>query len=116
MDWLRSSGLFDAVYYLETYPEGAVLRLEPAEHYKQLLGNLRGEKTRASDHNNDDMPVPPCGYSAANFAGAANTLRPCVSRLVRETLSCSQTLAHHISASKYCIGHYHLEQAGAFPG
>ena len=44
-----------------------------------------------------------------------NTLRQRVSRLVRETLSFSKTLAHHIGAIKYFICHYNLEKAGALP-
>jgi insertion element IS1 protein InsB len=44
-----------------------------------------------------------------------NTLRQRVSRLVRETLSFSKKLAHHIGAIKYFICHYNLEKAGALP-
>jgi insertion element IS1 protein InsB len=44
-----------------------------------------------------------------------NTLRQRVSRLVRETLSFSNTLAHHLGASKYCIGHDNLTRGVAFP-
>ncbi len=44
-----------------------------------------------------------------------NTLRQRVSRLVRETLSFSKTLAHHLGAIKYFICHYNLEKAGALP-
>jgi len=44
-----------------------------------------------------------------------NTLRQRVSRLVRETLSFSKRLAHHIGAIKYFICHYNLEKAGALP-
>jgi insertion element IS1 protein InsB len=44
-----------------------------------------------------------------------NTLRQRVSRLVRETLSFSKTLAHHIGAIKYFICYYNLEKAGALP-
>lgn len=44
-----------------------------------------------------------------------NTLRQRVSRLVRETLSFSKTLAHHIGAIKYFICHYNVEKAGALP-
>ena len=44
-----------------------------------------------------------------------NTLRQRVSRLVRETLSFSKTLANHIGAIKYFICHYNLEKAGALP-
>jgi insertion element IS1 protein InsB len=40
-----------------------------------------------------------------------NTLRQRVSRLVRETLSFSKTLANHIGAIKYFICHYNLEKA-----
>lgn len=44
-----------------------------------------------------------------------NTLRQRVSRLVRETLSFSKQLTHHIGAIKYFICHYNLEKAGALP-
>jgi insertion element IS1 protein InsB len=40
-----------------------------------------------------------------------NTLRQRVSRLVRETLSFSKKLAHHIGAIKYFICHYNLTRA-----
>lgn len=40
-----------------------------------------------------------------------NTLRQRVSRLVRETLSFSKTLANHIGAIKYFICHYNLTKA-----
>src|SRR6266851_4448827 len=42
-----------------------------------------------------------------------NTLRQRVSRLVRETLSFSKTLANHIGAIKYFICHYNLTRAAA---
>jgi insertion element IS1 protein InsB len=44
-----------------------------------------------------------------------NTLRQRVSRLVRETLSFSKKLAHHIGAIKYFICHYNLMRAAALP-
>ena len=44
-----------------------------------------------------------------------NTLRQGVSRLVRETLSFSKTLANHIGAIKYFICHYNLIRRGALP-
>jgi insertion element IS1 protein InsB len=44
-----------------------------------------------------------------------NTLRQRVSRLVRETLSFSKNLAHHIGASKLFICHYNLARAAALP-
>jgi insertion element IS1 protein InsB len=44
-----------------------------------------------------------------------NTLRQRVSRLVRETLSFSKKLAHHIGAIKYFICNYNLEKTGALP-
>jgi insertion element IS1 protein InsB len=44
-----------------------------------------------------------------------NTLRPRVSRLVRDTLSFSKKLANHIGAIKYFICHYNLTKATAFP-
>jgi insertion element IS1 protein InsB len=44
-----------------------------------------------------------------------NTLRQCVSRLVRETLSFSKKLANHIGAIKYFICHYNLTKTTALP-
>ena len=41
------------------------------------------------------------------------TLRQRVSRLVRETLSFSKKLAHHIGAIKYFIRQYNLTRAAA---
>jgi len=42
-----------------------------------------------------------------------NTLRQRVSRLVREALACSKTLAHHIGAIKLFICHDNLTRAAA---
>ncbi len=42
-----------------------------------------------------------------------HTLRPRVSRVVREALSCSKKLAHPIGALKVCIGHDNLTNAPA---
>jgi insertion element IS1 protein InsB len=44
-----------------------------------------------------------------------NTLRQRVSRLVRETLSFSKTLANHIGAITYFICHYNLTRRVALP-
>ena len=44
-----------------------------------------------------------------------NTLRQRLSRLVRETLSCSKKLANHIGAIRYFICHYNLMRAAALP-
>jgi insertion element IS1 protein InsB len=44
-----------------------------------------------------------------------NTLRQRVSRLVRETLSFSKKLAHHIGAITYFLCHYNLTKAAALP-
>jgi len=44
-----------------------------------------------------------------------NTLRQRLSRLVRETLSCSKKLTHHIGAIKYFICHYNLTRTAALP-
>jgi hypothetical protein len=43
------------------------------------------------------------------------TLRQRVSRLVRETLSFSKKLAHHLGAIKYFICHYNLTRRVALP-
>jgi insertion element IS1 protein InsB len=42
-----------------------------------------------------------------------NTLRQRVSRLVRETLSFSKKLAHHVGAIKYFICYYNLTRVTA---
>ncbi len=42
-----------------------------------------------------------------------NTLRQRLSRLVRETLSCSKQLTHHIGAIKYFICHDNLTRTAA---
>ena len=44
-----------------------------------------------------------------------NTLRQRLARLVRETLSFSKKVEHHIGAIKFFICHYNLEKAGALP-
>jgi IS1 family transposase/transposase-like protein len=44
-----------------------------------------------------------------------HTLRQRLSRLVRDTLSFSKKLAHHIGAIKYFICHYNLTKAVALP-
>jgi insertion element IS1 protein InsB len=44
-----------------------------------------------------------------------NTLRQRLSRLVRETLSFSKQVAHHIDAIKYFICHDNLARAVALP-
>jgi hypothetical protein len=43
------------------------------------------------------------------------TLRQRLSRLTRETLSCSKKLAYHIGAIKYFMCHYNLTRAAALP-
>ena len=48
-----------------------------------------------------------------HIEGFNNTLRQRLSRLVRETLSCSKKLAHHIGAIKYFICHDNLTRAPA---
>jgi insertion element IS1 protein InsB len=40
-----------------------------------------------------------------------NTLRQCLSRLARDTLSFSKKLANHIDAIKFFICHYNLAKA-----
>ena len=42
-----------------------------------------------------------------------NTLRQRVSRLVRDALSCSKKLAHHVGAIKLFICYYNLTRAAA---
>jgi insertion element IS1 protein InsB len=44
-----------------------------------------------------------------------NTLRQRGSRLVRDTLSFSKTLANHLGAIKYFICHYNLTRRAALP-
>jgi insertion element IS1 protein InsB len=43
------------------------------------------------------------------------TLRPRMSRLVRNTLSCSKKLANHVGAIQFFICHYNLAKAAALP-
>jgi insertion element IS1 protein InsB len=64
----------------------------PAERHQAITKKAR--KTHHSDRFN-------------------NTLRQRVSRLVRETLSFSKKLAHHIGAIKYFVCHYHLMRVAA---
>ena len=45
-----------------------------------------------------------------------NTVRQCVSRVVRDTLAFSKKLANHIGAIKYFICHYNLTRTAALPG
>jgi insertion element IS1 protein InsB len=66
----------------------------PAERHKAITKHAR--KTNYSERFN-------------------NTLRQRVSRLVRETLSFSKKLAHHIGAIKYFICHYNLTRVIALP-
>ena len=44
-----------------------------------------------------------------------NTLRQRLGRLVRDTLSFSKKVEHHIGAIKFFICHYNLEKAAALP-
>jgi hypothetical protein len=44
-----------------------------------------------------------------------NTLRQCLSRLVRATLSFSKKVENHIGAIKFFICHYNLGKAAALP-
>jgi IS1 family transposase len=44
-----------------------------------------------------------------------NTLRQRLARLVRDTLSFSKEVEHHIGAIKFFICHYNLEKVGALP-
>jgi insertion element IS1 protein InsB len=48
-----------------------------------------------------------------HFERFNNTLRQRVSRLVREALSFSKKLAHHMGAIKLFICHYNLTRAAA---
>jgi insertion element IS1 protein InsB len=66
----------------------------PAERHKAITTQAR--KTNHSERFN-------------------NTLRQRLSRLVRETLSFSKNLTHHIGAIKYFICHYNLTRAAALP-
>jgi insertion element IS1 protein InsB len=50
-----------------------------------------------------------------HIARCNNTLRQCVARLVRDTLSFSKKRANHIGAIKYFICHDNLEKAAALP-
>ena len=44
-----------------------------------------------------------------------NTLRQRLARLVRDTLSFSKKVEHHIGAIKFFLCHYNLEKAAALP-
>jgi insertion element IS1 protein InsB len=79
-----------ATFHTDQYD--AYTRVIPAERHKAIT-----KKARKTNH----------------IARFNNTLRQRVSRLVRETLSFSKKLAHHIGAIKYFICQYNLTRAAA---
>jgi insertion element IS1 protein InsB len=82
-----------ALFHTDRYD--AYAGVIPAERHKAITKH--GRKTNHSERFN-------------------NTLLQRVSRLVRDTLSFSKTLAYHIGAIKYFICHYNLARAAALPG
>ena len=76
------------------------------------------QRTDAWDASQEVIPSAPhevCakGSGKTNLIERFNgTLRQRVSRLVRETLSFSKSLANHIGAIKYFICHYNLVVTG----
>jgi insertion element IS1 protein InsB len=85
----------------EIYREQATFHTDQYEAYKSVIPAARHraitKKARKTNH-------------VERFN---NTLRQRVSRLVRETLSFSKKLAHHIGAIKYFICHYNLTRVAA---
>jgi insertion element IS1 protein InsB len=81
-----------AIFYTDQYD--AYTGVMPAERHKAITKHAR--KTNHIECFN-------------------NTLRQRVSRLVRETVSFSKKLAHHIGAIKYFICHDNLTRAAALP-
>ena len=83
----------------EVYREHATFHTDQYEVYKGVIPTAQHraitKKARKTNH----------------IERFNNTLRQRVSRLVRETLSFSKTLANHIGAIKYFICHYNLEKA-----
>jgi hypothetical protein len=73
-------------------------------------GRQRGVPTLWIDPVQEKWPYPSCEVERFN-----NILCQRVSRLVRDTLSFSKKLAHHIGAIKYFICHYNLTRAAALP-
>lgn len=79
-----------ATFYTDQYD--AYTGVIPAEQHKAIT-----KKARKTNH----------------IERFNNTLRQRVSRLVRETLSFSKKLAHHIGAIKYFMCHYNLAKGAA---
>ena len=84
----------------------------------------RDHATCHTDHSAGDQGVIPAAPPRTMTKHARKTqhierfnttLRQGVSRLGRETLSCSTPLAHHLGASKDFLCHSNVAQAGALP-
>jgi insertion element IS1 protein InsB len=76
------------------------------DHYDAYTGMIPAERHRA---------ITKKARKTNHIERFHNTLRQRLSRLVRETLSFSKKLAHHIGAIKYFICHYNLTRAVALP-
>ena len=102
-DRSRTSGKELWAHLPPVYREQATFHTDQYEVYK---GVIPAAKHRAiTKHAHKTNPIERFN----------NTLRQRVSRLVRETLSFSKQLAHHIGAIKYFICYYNLEKMGALP-
>jgi insertion element IS1 protein InsB len=88
--WAKIPLVYREQAMFHTDPYGAYTGVIPVERYKAIT-----KKARRTNH----------------IERFNNTLRQRVSRLVRETLSFSKKLAHHIGAIKYFICHYNLMRA-----
>jgi insertion element IS1 protein InsB len=87
----------------EVYQRQAVFPTDLYEVYKGVIPPER--------HN----PITRKARQTNHVERFNNTLRQRVSRLVREALSFSKKLAHHIGAITYSICHYNLTRMAALP-
>jgi insertion element IS1 protein InsB len=85
----------------EAYREQATFHTDRYEAYKGVIPAARHRAITKKARNTN------------HIERFNNTLRQRVSRLVRETLSFSKKLAHHIGAIKYFICHYNLTRVVA---
>ena len=85
----------------EVYREQATFH---TDQYEAYTGVIPAERHRA---------ITKKGRKTNHIERFNNTLRQRVSRLVRETLSFSKKLAHHIGAIKYFICYYNLTKTTA---
>jgi insertion element IS1 protein InsB len=85
----------------EAYREQATFHTDRYEAYKGVIPAARHRAITKKARNTN------------HIERFNNTLRQRISRLVRETLSFSKKLAHHIGAIKYFICHYNLTRVVA---